>query len=491
MLPQQRQARRIENNINNPNNNRKMKYFSISLLLFCIFAQQMSAQVKRTDEFHQKYQLSQVAVFSRHNIRAPLAKPGSFISTITPHEWHDFGVDASELTMKGGVLETINGQFFHQWVVSEGLFPENAIPTDDEVVFVSNSKQRTISTARHFASSFMPMKTINVQHEGNINDMDPLFNMNLESDVTADEWVQIESETAERYDAEALRKVSESLKPNFDLLSEVLDIKNSPAYLDGSFTGFNNHNCQIVYEIGKEPEVTASLNQACQPVDALILQYYEEQDPQKVAFGMDLTDEQWQALYNIIHTKDMVRFCSPWVNRHVSKAQRQFIADALQLPSRKFTFLCGHDTNILNILKALRVKDYVTTNAIEIGTPIGSKIVFEKWIDASGKAFVAVNHIYQTADQLRNNTMLNLTTPPNIIPLQLDGMTPDENGLYPLDQMLDRLTDRDVPSAITTLTASPEYVTSASYNLSGQRVSEAYHGIVIRDNKTFVSSTVR
>lgn len=460
-----------------------MKCFYISFLLFSLFVQQSFAQVKRTDEFHQKYQLSDVVVFSRHNIRAPLAEPGSFISTVTPYEWHDFGVNAKELTMKGGVLETITGQFFHQWVVSEGLFPENAIPNDDEIVVVANSKQRTISTARHFVSSFMPMKTIDVQHEGGIGDMDPLFNMDLDTDITEAEWAQIRQETAERYTTESLRQLSESLKPSYDLLSDVLDIKNSPAYLDGSFTGFNDHNTQIVYELGKEPEVTASLNLACQPVDALILQYYEEQDPQKEAFGKVLTAEQWQALYKIIHTKDAVRFCSPWVNRHVSKAQRQFIADALQDPSRKFTFLCGHDTNIFNILRALRTKEYTTTNAIEIGTPIGSKIVFEKWVDATGKAYIGINHVYQTVDQLRGITMLNLTTPPNIIPLELEDMTPNEDGLYPLDQMLDRLTDKDVPTAARTVTSATVTKPSVAYNLVGQPVTEPYHGIVVHDNK--------
>lgn len=467
-----------------------MKKLFISFLLLVLFAQHALAQVERTDAFHQKYQLSEVAIFSRHNVRAPLAEPGSFISTITPYEWHDFGVNAKELTMKGGVLETINGQFFHKWVVSEGLFPENAIPTDDEVVFVANSKQRTISTARHFASSFMPMKTINVQHEGKIGDTDPLFSMNLDENITETEWAQIRQETAERYTAEALRQYSESLQPNYDLLSDVLDLKNSPAYLDGSFTGFNDHNTEIVYALGKEPEVTASMNQAVQPADALVLQYYEESNPQKEAFGKTLTAEQWQAIYQLIHAHDVVRFCSPWVNRHVSKAQRQFIANALQNPSRKFTFLCGHDTNIHNILKALRTKEYTTTNAIEIGTPIGSKIVFEKWTDASGNAFVAVNHVYQTVEQLRNNTMLNLTTPPNIIPLQFDGMTPNEDGLYPLDKMIDRLTDKDVPTSLTAPVSKARPSSSSIYNLSGQRVSDSYRGIVVSNDKVYVSTGV-
>lgn len=456
-----------------------MKRKIILALAIMLNSSALWAQLSRTQEFHDKYTLSEVAIFSRHNIRAPLAEAGSFISTITPHEWHDFGVNAKELTMKGGVLETINGQFFHQWVVSEGLFPENAIPTDEEVVFIANSKQRTISTARHFASAFMPMKTINVQHEGKIGDTDPLFSMNLDSDITEAEWAQIRQETAERYTPEKIRQFSESLKPNYELLSDVLDMKNSPAYLDGSFTGFNDHNSQIVYALGKEPEVTASMNMAVQPADALVLQYYEETDPQKEAFGKTLTAEQWQAIYQLIHAHDVVRFCSPWVNRHVSKAQRQFIADALQNPDRKFTFLCGHDTNILNILKALRAKEYTTINAIEIGTPIGSKIVFEKWTDASGNSFVAVNHVYQTVEQLRNITMLNRTTTPQIVPLQFEDMMPNEDGLYPIDDMINRLTDNE-PTGVKAISDSTQK-SGKAYTISGQPASDSHSGIVIQN----------
>ena len=424
-----------------------MKKYMFLALLILIGIQQIFAQLHRSEEFHQKYKLTEVVVFSRHNIRAPLAAPGSFISTITPYTWHDFGVARSELTMKGGVLETINGQFFRQWVVSEGLFSENAIPTDEELVVIANSKQRTISTARHFISSFMPMQTVTVQHEGEVNDMDADFSMNLDSDITNDEWQLLRKESSERYSAKDLRKLSESLKPSFDLLSEVLNIKNSQAWIDGSFKGFNDHNCEFTFNLGKEPEISGSLNQACQAVDALVLQYYEEPDLAKATFGKELTTEQWHMLSKIIHARDHARFCSPWINRHVSKRQRQIIAESLQTAGRKFTYLCGHDTNILNILKALRTKEYETTDAIEFGTPIGSKIVFEKWTDQSGASYIAVNHVYQTVDQLRNNTLLNLSTPPNIIPLQFDGLTPNTDGLYPLSIMIDHLTDKDNAAA--------------------------------------------
>lgn len=449
----------------------------ILFFLILICASQSWAQLSRSQEFHEKYHLSEVVVFSRHNIRAPLAAPGSFISKVTPYTWHDFGVNASELTMKGGILETIYGQFFHKWVVSEGLFSENAEPTDDELYVLSNSKQRTISTARHFIASFMPMKTVTVHHEGKLNDMDADFNLALGNDITEEEWSQIKTEYETAYNADAIREASKALQPNYDLLSEILDIKNSEAYKDGSFTGFNDHNSTILFPEGDEPRMTASLNDACSIVDALILQYYEEPDLQKVAFGRELSLEEWQMLAKIIDVRDEIRFSSPFVQHYVSRGQRKFIADALQKDSCKFSFMCGHDTNILNILKAMRTKDYAIPDAIELGTPIGSKIVFEKWTDTAGHTFVGVNHVYQTIDQLRNNTLLNLITPPNIIPLQFEGLDANEDGLYPLEMMIQRLTE-SIPTSIGAIDGKSESK-SVPYTVSGLPANRSYHGIVV------------
>lgn len=399
----------------------------------------------RSREFHDKYRLTEVVVFSRHNIRAPLAAPGSFISKVTPYEWHDFGVKASELTDKGGVLETINGQFFRRWLLSEGLFKENEEPSEGEIFVFANSKQRTIATAKYFLAGFMPTVTIPVNHCGKINDMNPVFSLTPGNDITDEQWRQIKAEYDAEYDAEGIRKASLALQPGYDLLEKILKLKESPAYKNGSFTGFNNHNSEIIFPEGDEPRMTASINDACSIADALILQYYEEPDLNKVAFGRNLSREEWQSLSRIIETRDAIRFHSPFVQHYVSQRQRDLIAGNLLTPGRKFAFICGHDVNIFNILNSMRVKHYGIPDAIEVSTPIGSKIVFEKWVDAEGNAFIGVNHIYQTAGQLRGNVPLDMKTTPGCIRLQFEGLEANEDGLYPLDILIRRLTEKAVP----------------------------------------------
>ena len=70
------------------------------------------AQTKRTDDFHARYQLKEVVVMSRHNIRSPLTSGGAAYMRVTPHEWFKWSSPSSQLSLRGGVLETEMGQFF-------------------------------------------------------------------------------------------------------------------------------------------------------------------------------------------------------------------------------------------------------------------------------------------------------------------------------------------------------------------------------------------
>ncbi|MFT4290122.1 MAG: bifunctional glucose-1-phosphatase/inositol phosphatase, partial [Enterobacter sp.] len=55
------------------------------------------------------YQLEQVLIMSRHNLRAPLANNGSVLEQSTPNKWPEWDVPGGQLTTKGGVLEVYMG----------------------------------------------------------------------------------------------------------------------------------------------------------------------------------------------------------------------------------------------------------------------------------------------------------------------------------------------------------------------------------------------
>ena len=88
----------------------------------------VQAQTKRPDDFRAKYQLKEVVVMSRHNIRSPLTSGGAAHTRVTPHQWFAWTSPSSQLSLRGGVLETEMGQFFRKWLVGEGLLPDNYRP---------------------------------------------------------------------------------------------------------------------------------------------------------------------------------------------------------------------------------------------------------------------------------------------------------------------------------------------------------------------------
>ena len=83
----------------------------------------LNAQAQRSQEFKDKYRLKEAVVLSRHNIRSPLSDSKSDLGRMTPHEWTKWSAGKSELTSRGGALETMMGQYFRKWAVDAGMFP--------------------------------------------------------------------------------------------------------------------------------------------------------------------------------------------------------------------------------------------------------------------------------------------------------------------------------------------------------------------------------
>ncbi len=202
----------------------KRKYIFLSLLLLSLWLNPitLTAQIKRSDSFKEKYSLKEVVVLSRHNIRSPLSNGGSVLGKLTPHQWTDWSSSASELTLRGGALETIMGQFFRKWLVKEGLFQENYVPLHDDILVYANSMQRTIATARYFSAGFMPIADIQVHHRFSPSKMDPIFFPRL-------------TKVSEEFKKEALKQIAamggkrgivginEELKSSYDIIENTLD----------------------------------------------------------------------------------------------------------------------------------------------------------------------------------------------------------------------------------------------------------------------------
>lgn len=399
------------------------------------------AQAIRPQEFKDKYQLKEAVVLSRHNIRSPLSDSKSDLGRMTPHEWTKWSAGKSELTSRGGALETMMGQYFRKWAVDAGLFPENYVPTADDLNVIANSMQRCIATAQYFTSGFMPVGGVTVNHRFTPSKMDPLFNPQLTKvnpEFVAEAMKQIAAMGGEK----GIVGINEAIEPNYILIQQVMDTDKSPMAQanDPKLNAFKNYNTEVLLEKWQEPRLAggSALKELNSASDAFILQYYEEPDSLKAAFGHNLSREDWARLAHIKDTYQDVLFTAPIVAVNVAKPLIQYMYDELRSPDRKFTFLVGHDSNLSSVATALGVEKYELPEAIEKQTPIGSKIVIEKFVDKDGKEYADINIVYQTIDQLRNMELLSPENPPMVYSLSLSGLERNADGLYNLADIENR-----------------------------------------------------
>ena len=136
-----------------------------------------------------------------------------------------------------------------------------------------------------------------------------------------------------------------------------------------------------------------------------------------------------------------------------------------------------------------------TKDALELHTPIGTKLVFEKWSDGS-EDYVAINLVYQSVYQLQGRTLLSTDVPPMVLPVTVEALTANQDGLYRLADLDAHIAKaqaeyeaiEDVPTAVS----AARYTEAASqptaiYNLQGQRLETLQRGVNIVGGKKIVS----
>ena len=379
-------------------------------------------------------------MLSRHNIRAPLSSNGSALDLATPHTWIDWTSNASELTMRGGVLETMAGEYVRGWLESEELIPENFQPRGGAVRFYANAKQRTIATAQYFSSGMLPVANIDIEVHADYDTMDPVFTPALT--FTSDEYADAAlKQIGSINGSTGMEDVASGLADSFALIEDVVDYTKSDGYQSGDLKDLDTTDTQITLELGKEPAMDGSLKTACQLADALVLQYYETPDATEAAFGHELTTEQWKLISQSKDVYGDLLFTAPLVAANVAHPLLEEIGNELDTPGRKFTFLCGHDSNVNSVLAALGTEDFELPDAIEAKTPIGVKLVLERWADADGNTYGRARLLYQSIEQLREGTMLSGYEAPMSFDLSFEDLQKNDDGLYAYDDLRARIAD--------------------------------------------------
>lgn len=388
-------------------------------------------------DFKNNYTLEKIVIFSRHNLRAPLDKgKDSILYKVTPHKWANRAEKSGELSSLGGELEVLTGQYFKKWLENEKFFPENYMPNKGEVRFYANSVQRAIATAKYFSTGMLPIANVEIERRGKFNEFDPVFNFNS---MVLPVNQNYQNKFKKEYNAIKTQNLKANAEKSVKLLEEILDFKNSPYAKENKISSFISPDKDYftVY-IDNHLHFGGSARPAMKAADALILEYYETGDSKKAAFGRGLTFEEWQELGRLNSLGLYSIFKLPSVSKIKARPFIKEIYGELLNPERKFSFLCGHDINIIAVLSALETEDYVLPKSIEPLAPIGVKFIIEKRKGDDGKDYAALKLLYQSEEQIRKREPLSLENPPITVNLKLKGLLQNSDGFYLFDDVMGR-----------------------------------------------------
>lgn len=413
-----------------------------SRILFLILFLALGSYVFAQKEFT----LEKVTVVSRHNVRAPLEKYLNTLDEMTGngYHWTRWSVPGGNLTLRGGALEMLFGEYFRLWLQDENFL---VCPKEEEFYFGASPKQRTIATARAFAAGMLPYMTVPVDYKVDktrkLASLDPDY-LPLLNDYSASNG---EFNTA-AFREEAERELGQLEAPSYAFLEEVLRIENSD-YAKQLGTGHFNDSVGVCLNFFKEdgdraePTMTGGLKDANMASDAFILQYYEMADEKAAAFGHNLSFEDWKKLAAIKDYYGYILFeKAPIISVNVSHCMLMRLQAELLPSGHRFAFFCTHDSMIAALLAALRVNPYSLDSTIEVKTPIGGKLVFEQWTDQdklNPEKYIQVFYVYQSSEQIREIRMLDLSNPPMKYELSFDGIEKAPNGKYKYDDFMRHL----------------------------------------------------
>lgn len=364
-------------------------------LLFIIFAAFCSSNGLK---------LKQVLVFSRHSIRAPLT---GNLAELTPKKWPEWDTEVAHLTPKGAFIEENMGSYFADWLKKEVFFTKEC-PTDDVYVY-ANHLHRTEETAKSFTKTAFKNCNITVDFKENI--ADPVFYPLIHN-------------TTEEFKTKALKELkkkldSVDLKDSYSELNRIVEIDKSEICKTESICNLNTVKDKIIFKLEDEPNISGPLAIANSLVDAFLMSYYNGAPLEEIAWGEDITQEKWKLLTDITKKNQFVRFSSPVIAVDVAQHLLRLISKIFLEKKPKFTFLVGHDSTLTALMTALSFEPYELPEQNEL-TPIGGKIVFQKWYDEKLETnLLKIDYVYWSTEQIRNGSALSSENTPKIKVMKL------------------------------------------------------------------------
>ena len=379
-------------------------------------------------------ELKQVIVFGRHNVRAPVA-PNAYLDHFSVHNFPDFGVAAGVLTTKGEKLETILGGYYRQWLTQEGLLTGNDAADANSVLFHANAIQRTVDTAQHFWTGFLPGAPINVQHLTPTTANDPLFNPVGAGVALLNPQMAVASIKG-RLGGNP-QSLASAYAPEFALARSVLlgypagttPAPPAPANLI-DVTDFTADPIAVTAGAQGLPIDLGGLSQFSNAIDPLIMEYGDGLPVgwgQLTAAGVSQTSRLSNLVLDLeFRTPYLAKVLSSNVASHIVRSMVQsatgnVMTGTLGTPSTKVVVLIASDDNVCGLAGLFHIDWLLPGYPSNFCSPGGALVFQLRQSQSTGEYLVRASYVGQTLDQLRNLTPLTLDAPPASAPVFIPG----------------------------------------------------------------------
>ena len=377
-------------------------------------------------------QLKQVIIFGRHGVRSPVVDNNT-LNNFSAQPFPVFSVaGVSNLTVNGAKNETMLGAYFRLWLTKEGMLTGNDSADASSIYFRANNGQLIIDTAKAFWAGFLPGATVNVNSYP-LQDNDPLFSPVAAGLAQINERMAVAAVQGRLGDS--AQSLTTAYAPELALTRSILfnypaSQTPPPATPAGKL---DVTTVPIAITGSASPVDIGGLGTVVIAIDPFVMEY---------ADGMPATDVGWgqltaggisqiTRLYNLaldleyrtpyLAAVQSSNLASHIVRTLVQTATGTAMTGALATSSTKVIMLMAANTNITGFAGLFHLDWILPGYQADTAAP-GGALVFElRQSQGTGEYIVRTSYVTQTLDQLRNQTILTLTTPPAMGPVFIPG----------------------------------------------------------------------
>ncbi|CAG4978275.1 unnamed protein product [Colias eurytheme] len=320
------------------------------------------------------------------------------------------------------------GTFFKNWLDTKGLLSSDC-PDENEFYVYANNVQRTMASAQAFVTNTFPNCNVTVHHSN--ENYDPIFSPYIHNDTEIFKKLALDEMSA------LLQNMD--LKTQYETLERILDFQASDLCKLEKKCDMDGEENIIDIVVGSKPILKGPLKLSNEAIDAFLMEYYSGFSLDNVAWGQLSQTNEWQAILPISQSYHNIIFNISIIAKDISFPLLKYMSKILINDDKKVSLLMGHDANINVVLNAMEFKPFVLENEF-VNTPIGGKVIFQKWFDVHNKEYLLkIQYVYQSAEQLRNATVLNEDNPPLFKDLELNKCPVNEDGFCSWDVFVDFL----------------------------------------------------